>query len=64
MSDPGCFFHGDEPIPEDAFLVCRECGHAWPTRGDFFQDVEALLGPRTTEALEDQPFCPLCTHDF
>lgn len=29
MTDPGCYFHGDEPIPPDCFRVCGECGHAF-----------------------------------
>lgn len=29
MSDPGCWFHGVEPVPPDCFRLCVECGHAF-----------------------------------
>lgn len=59
-----------EPIPEGAYLVCRECFHCWPTVDDFTADVLRMLdelGGLSREHLvtaEAWPFCPLCGHDF
>lgn len=64
MTDPGCYFHGPEPIPDGAFLVCFECGHCWPTETDFIADVHNLAAEINTEPRNDLPFCPLCSHDF
>lgn len=60
MSDPGCFFHGEEPVPQEFFRMCLECGHVWPEHDDFQADVYRLFG----EHRDDVSFCPLCTHDF
>ena len=29
MTDAGCYFHGDEPVPADCYRICGECGHAF-----------------------------------
>lgn len=29
VTDPGCHFHGDEPVPADCYRLCVECGHAF-----------------------------------
>lgn len=29
MNALGCYFHGDELVPSDAYRVCGECGHAF-----------------------------------
>lgn len=29
MTDPGCYFHGAEPVPVDCYRTCGECGHAF-----------------------------------
>jgi hypothetical protein len=77
---PGeCFWHGVEPIPEDVFIVCGECGHAYPTADDLDRVIrqthhEATVGAARPEYrpgplpevldLEAWPFCPLCCHDL
>lgn len=67
--DPGCFWHGPEPIPEGAFRVCGECWHCWPTADDFEADVETMFaevgvyGELSGDPI-DLPYCPLCAHDF
>jgi hypothetical protein len=74
-----CAFHYvievDRP---DDYKSCGECLHVWRTEADFVRDVEQDrersrvatlkyegldLGPDTSPP-QDQPFCPLCTHDF
>lgn len=64
MTDPGCYFHGPEPIPAGAFLTCFECGHCWPTETDFIADVQACVAEHGLTPTTDLPFCPLCSHDF
>jgi hypothetical protein len=59
--DPGCFWHGQEPIPDSAYLVCGECGHCWTTEAEFVRDIEAN-GFEANET--NRLFCPLCAHDF
>lgn len=71
--DPGCFWHGPEPIPADVYRVCFECGHAYRTRaeildghreayrGAFPEDPPLPDGHAETYA--DQ-FCPRCVHDW
>lgn len=61
-----CWFHCVEPIPEDVFIVCLECGHAFT--------AEALLAGHNEHLAEfggkpetdpDKVFaCPECIHDF
>lgn len=63
MSD-NCFWHGDEPVPANAFRVCFECGHAWPTLEDFVADVHRTVVLKAENNPEQLPFCPLCAHDF
>lgn len=65
--DPGCFWHGPEPIPEGAFRVCGECWHCFETEADLRAAVatmhqECELPPPAPDA----PLwvCPLCAHDF
>jgi hypothetical protein len=82
MTEPspgGCFWHGVEPIPEDAFRVCVECGHAYPTADDLDRVIrrthhEAVAGATRPEYrpgplpevldLDGWPFCPYCAHDW
>lgn len=33
MTDPGCWFHGKEPVPPNCFRLCLECGHAFTAAG-------------------------------
>lgn len=60
--DLHCFWHGEEPIPEGAFLVCGECWHCWVTEEEFWLDALTEIGHKK----EAGPlyFCPLCSHDF
>lgn len=67
MSDPGCFWHGAEPVPRNAYKVCLECGHAWPTEEAFRESVLAdyvQVGEDPPADLTQVDVCPLCTHDF
>lgn len=70
MTDPGCFWHGEEPIPPGAYLVCGECGHYWPTVEDFTVGVQMMLHDINIPEdaikvpITDWPYCPLCAHDF
>jgi len=70
-----CFWHGVEPIPADAFVVCGECGHAYPTADDLDRVIRETHHEASTPAyplgplpevldLDAWPFCPLCAHDF
>lgn len=63
--DPGCFWHGPEPIPEGAFRVCNECWHCWPTVEDFEADARKMF---VQIGIGGDPaaliYCPLCAHDF
>lgn len=64
-----CYIHGEEPIPENCYLVCGECGHAYPTAEDLMAadraEVErinaALLGCQA--ALDIVPWEPLVPHE-
>jgi hypothetical protein len=71
--DPGCFWHGEEPIPEGVYRVCLECGHAFATREEIMAEHrrEYAEACRDSEPLPDDvagryadTFCPLCIHDF
>jgi hypothetical protein len=67
ITDPGCFFHGDEPVPSDWYRLCGECGHCFDTVDDLLladnrNRIEIGLQPITDPTLV--LFCPLCTHDF
>lgn len=73
LAHPGsihdCFWHGREPIPEGAYLVCAECGHCWPTEADLLADMQRVMmethvGVTAPMSGEDVFFCPLCAHDF
>ena len=57
-----CWFHGEEPVPDDAYRVCGECGHAWAREALIAADAEKFNGsPRNPETIYA---CPLCVHDF
>ena len=75
MSEGGpdwCYsHHRSEPIAPDGFFTCMECGHHWPTVGDFEADARRTLDEIGGVApgdwpggLANLPFCPLCAHDF
>jgi hypothetical protein len=70
-----CTFHDvDEPITEDTYRVCGECGHAFET------DVRLIVETNKTNAAmekavpgaelprhvtaDDINHCPFCYHDF
>lgn len=70
-----CFFHGVEPVPNDCYRVCGECGHAFVTAEALLQAehdvVEEINRASLTdwravpsENADDIHFCPLCTHDW
>lgn len=42
MTDPGCYFHGREPVPPDCYRLCLECGHAF-TREDLLTEHNRVL---------------------
>lgn len=77
--DPGCFWHGAEPITESTFLVCYECGHVYETPADLERvarkthdaaDINFIkLGYAPSPFTEPfdantWPHCPLCCHDL
>jgi hypothetical protein len=65
--DPGCFFHGEEPIPEGAYRVCGECWHCYNTPEDLLAEDAKMAqqyGFTPVSDPEQVPFCPLCTHDW
>lgn len=68
MSDTGCYFHGDEPIPPNPYQVCAECWHCFNTREDLVAEVNKVLGELGVKIHADNGnviyTCPLCTHDF
>jgi len=60
VADPGCYFHGEEPVPDEYFRFCFECGHYFLTEEEFVA-AQSWMNTGVTPDLE---FCPLCTHDF
>lgn len=48
-TDPGCWFHGHEPIPEGAYRVCGECWHCYNT----IEDLVAEENTTRAEHLRD-----------
>lgn len=77
--DPGCFWHGEEPIPDGAFRVCCECGHCYVTPADLEREVrkthqdaiDGAIHPRYRPLplpadidINGWPMCPLCAHDW
>lgn len=71
-TDPGCYFHGEEPIPSGGYL-CGECGHVYPTATDLLNAYNTELAQH--HGVNGQPytpvtnpddiyFCPMCTHDW
>lgn len=67
MTDTGCYFHGDEPIPPNAFRVCLECGHCFNTREDLLYEHAKIcreIGVAVPDERNEIYVCPLCNHDF
>lgn len=65
--DLGCFWHGFEPVPDNAYLVCGECGHCWVTADDLMEAVRlicAAIGATVPSGPALVYHCPLCAHDF
>jgi hypothetical protein len=74
-----CAMHDrHEPSLPGDYKVCGECLHVWRTEADFVRDALAEyelhaqaslkyygkdIGPYQGDPRQ-QPFCPLCTHDF
>lgn len=68
MSDPRgigppdyCWFHGEEPMPDDCYVTCGECGHYWTAEAleDRFEEMLGFQEPASRVYA-----CPLCAHDF
>lgn len=56
-----CWFHGEEPMPEDNYRTCGECGHYWTEEALVAADAEN----RGERVAADRVWsCPLCIHDF
>lgn len=76
QEDPGCYFHGEEPIPETYYRICIECGHCYVTaeelvtmtndiRYEMWMQWEQGLYPWIPDTNADQIFCcAYCAHDF
>lgn len=74
--DPGCFFHGEEPIPETYYRICIECGHCYVTANELLIEFnnsnyemwfkwEQGLYPWVPETdVDNIYYCAYCTHDF
>jgi hypothetical protein len=71
-AEPGCFWHGVEPLTADDYRVCLRCGHAFRTREELINTVHrcraqaADAHPHPTAAHhEHEPqSCPLCAYDW
>lgn len=74
--DPGCYFHGEEPIPEQYYRICFECGHCYVTgqelldmMNDFlyqgwFKYEQGLTPWIPYTNADDIYHCAYCAHDF
>lgn len=56
-----CYFHGEEPMPEDNYRTCGECGHYWTRDALVAADAEHRGSREDPERIWS---CPLCIHDF
>ena len=65
-----CFWHEVEEDDTNAFRVCGECFHVFPTRADLIQaHLTLLLECRIPHDRLDVDslvisYCPMCAHDF
>lgn len=76
QEDPGCFFHGDEPIPDKYYRICIECGHCYVTAEELLivsnnENYKMWFGweqgvtPWIPETNADNIYmCAYCAHDF
>lgn len=73
VTDPGCFWHGPEPVKSEHTTICVECGHAFTTDELIAEDLrvrrELADDYFTLDMILPQPpekifACPLCSHDF
>lgn len=76
QDDPGCYFHGEEPIPEKYYRICIECGHCYVTAQelvDMTNDIRYEMWMKYDQGLypwipdtnaDDIYCCAYCTHDF
>jgi hypothetical protein len=76
QEDPGCYFHGYEPIPEKYYILCLECGHCYHTAEELLNTFNDIMyegwfnweqGERPWIPATDVNrihFCALCAHDF
>jgi len=72
----GCYFHDDELVPEQHYLICFECGHCYVTAEDLLRasneehykmwfkwdQADYDFVPETNP--DNIFFCAYCTHDF
>lgn len=64
--------HRYEPVPEDVYRVCFECGHVYGTAADLVDAYNAAVGttPPVGRVQMDEDdadkifFCQHCVHDF
>lgn len=76
QEDPGCYFHGEEPIPDEYYIICLECGHCYVTANEllitfnnenyklWFQFQQGLNPWIPETDVDNIHFCAYCTHDF
>jgi len=57
-----------EPLPDDYYIVCGECGHVYVTTEELVKAFRDYYEPRVGQMLPASPeeiyACPLCGHDF
>lgn len=70
-----CSHHVMEPVPPNAYRVCFECGHVYPT-AESLVEADRVLDAQIRESCDDfgpEPLpvpadeilsCPECLHDF
>ncbi|WP_158881907.1 hypothetical protein [Amycolatopsis anabasis] len=62
-----CFFHGHEPLPENYYRVCGECGHVFATADELLRrerEIANEVGFQPETDPDRVYVCPLCAHDF
>lgn len=53
----------DEPITDNPFRVCGECGHVYQTGQELMTAYGEIGPPKVVDGYTIY-FCPLCAHDF
>lgn len=61
----------NEPVTENTYRVCLECGHVYEHTFDLYNaakeladQMEIILPPEPEYDYEKVAYCPLCLHDF